>query len=41
MTSTGFNVLYESAAGYALFSVLEGEEIGSLVTEVFNYTLIF
>lgn len=29
-----FFVLFESAAGYALFSVLESEEIGSLADEV-------
>ena len=34
MTSTSFYTLYESASGYALFSVLENEEIGSLLDEV-------
>mmetsp|Transcript_3153 Transcript_3153/g.4885 ORF Transcript_3153/g.4885 Transcript_3153/m.4885 type:complete len:523 (+) Transcript_3153:51-1619(+) len=34
MSSTSFNVLFESSAGYALFSILESEEIGSLVNEV-------
>ena len=34
MTSTSFHVLFESASGYALFSVLEGEEIGALLNEV-------
>jgi len=34
MSSTAFHVLFESASGYALFSVLESEEIGSLLTEV-------
>jgi nucleolar protein 56 len=29
-----FNVLFESSSGYALFSVLESEEIGSLTDEV-------
>lgn len=29
-----FNVLFESAAGYALFSVLESEEVASLIDEV-------
>jgi len=34
MSTTSFNVLFESASGYALFSVLEGEEIGALLNEV-------
>jgi len=34
MTSTSFYTLFESASGYALFSVLENEEIGSLLQEV-------
>ena len=34
MTTTSFNMLFESASGYALFSVLEGEEIGALLNEV-------
>lgn len=34
MSTTSFNVLYESASGYALFSVLEGEDIAGLVAEV-------
>ena len=34
MASTSFHVLFESASGYALFSVLEGEEIGALLNEV-------
>jgi hypothetical protein len=34
MTTTSFHVLFESASGYGLFSVLESEEIGSLLTEV-------
>ena len=34
MSNTSFYVLFESAAGYALFSVLEYEEISSLLEEV-------
>jgi len=34
MASTSFFVLFESASGYGLFSVLENEEIGSLLEEV-------
>ena len=34
MTSTSFYTLFESAAGYALFSILEGEEAGVLMDEV-------
>lgn len=34
MSSTSFFALYESASGYGLFSVLENEEIGSLMSEV-------
>ena len=34
MSTTAFNVLFESASGYALFSVLEGEDVGALVSEV-------
>lgn len=34
MTSTSFYTLFESSSGYALFSVLENEEIGSLLQEV-------
>jgi nucleolar protein 56 len=34
MTSTSFYTLFESASGYALFSVLENEEIGSLLEDV-------
>lgn len=34
MTSTSFFTLFESASGYGLFSVLESEEIGSLLEEV-------
>lgn len=34
MTTTSSYCLYESASGYALFSVLESEEIGSLLEEV-------
>jgi hypothetical protein len=34
MTTTSFYALFESASGYALFSVLENEDIGSLLAEV-------
>lgn len=34
MATTSFYVLFESASGYGLFSVLESEEIGSLLQEV-------
>ena len=39
MSTTSFNVLFESASGYAIFSVLEGEEIGALLAEVNKLTL--
>eukprot|EP01035_Chromulina_nebulosa_P031128 gene31128-41472_t len=34
MTTTSFYVLFESASGFGLFSVLESEEIGALIKEV-------
>jgi nucleolar protein 56 len=34
MSTTSFYVLFESAAGYALFSILESDEISNLVAEV-------
>jgi nucleolar protein 56 len=34
MSTTAFHVLFESASGYSLFSVLEGEEIAAFVSEV-------
>lgn len=34
MSTSAFNVLFESASGYGLFSVLEGEDIAALVGEV-------
>ena len=34
MTKTSFHVLFETAAGYALFSILETEEIGMLSASV-------
>jgi hypothetical protein len=34
MTTTSFHVLFESASGFALFNVLENEEIGNLLDEV-------
>lgn len=33
-SSTAFHALFESASGFALFSVLEAEEIGALLQEV-------
>mmetsp|Transcript_1089 Transcript_1089/g.1098 ORF Transcript_1089/g.1098 Transcript_1089/m.1098 type:complete len:504 (+) Transcript_1089:34-1545(+) len=36
MSTTSFYVLFESAAGYALFSILESEEITTLTQEVQN-----
>ena len=32
--TTSFYILFESAAGYGLFSILESEDIGNLVAEV-------
>ena len=34
MSSTAFNILFESSAGYGLFSILENEDIASLLAEV-------
>lgn len=34
MSSTSFYVLFESASGFGLFSVLENEEIGTFLNEV-------
>lgn len=34
MSSTSFYALFESSSGYALFSILESEEIGSMLDEV-------
>ena len=34
MATTSFFVLFESASGYGLFSVIENEDIGNLLTEV-------
>lgn len=36
MSTTSFYVLFESAAGYGLFSVLECDEITTLIEEVQN-----
>lgn len=36
MSTTSFYVLFESAAGYGLFSILECDEISTLVEEVQN-----
>lgn len=36
MSTTSFYVLYESAAGYGLFSILENDEISTLAEEVQN-----
>jgi hypothetical protein len=34
MSTTSFFVLFESASGWGLFSVLEAEEIGALIGDV-------
>jgi hypothetical protein len=34
MSTTSFYTLFESASGYALFSIIEAEEIASLLDEV-------
>ena len=34
MSTTSFYTLFESASGFALFSILESEEIGNLLEEV-------
>jgi hypothetical protein len=34
MSTTSFFTLFESASGWALFSILEAEEIGALVADV-------
>jgi nucleolar protein 56 len=34
MSTTSFYVLFESAAGYGLFSILESDEISTLADEV-------
>eukprot|EP01035_Chromulina_nebulosa_P020860 gene20860-27036_t len=34
MATTSFHVLFESASGFALFNVIESDEIGSLLNEV-------
>ena len=34
MATTSFHVLFESSSGFGLFSVLENEEVGSLLEEV-------
>jgi hypothetical protein len=34
MTTTSFYTLFESASGWALFEVLEAEEIGALLQDV-------
>ena len=34
MATTSFNVLFESSAGYGLFSVLENNEVAALLDEV-------
>ena len=33
MSTTAFNILFESASGYSIFSVLENEEIAGLLEE--------
>jgi len=40
MTTTSFYVLFESASGFGLFSVLESEEIGALLKEVYDQLLV-
>lgn len=37
MATTSFYILFESASGYGLFSVLEQEEIGALLKEVSEF----
>jgi hypothetical protein len=39
MSTTSFHVLFESASGYGLFSILESDEIGALLSEVINMFL--
>ena len=34
MSTTAYNILFESASGYGIFSVLENEEIAGLLEEV-------
>ena len=34
MTTTSFYILFESASGFGLFSVLESDEIGALLKDV-------
>ncbi len=34
MSTTGFNVLFESASGYGLFSVIENEDIATFLQQV-------
>lgn len=34
MSTTSYYVLFEAASGWSLFSVLEGEEIGTKLQEV-------
>lgn len=36
MSTTSFFTLFESASGWALFSILEAEEIGALLADVSN-----
>lgn len=41
MASTSFYTLFESSSGFALFNVLESEEIASMVADVQNGTTDF
>ncbi len=36
MSTTSFYTLFESSSGFALFNVLESEEIGSMISDVQN-----
>ena len=38
MATTSFYVLYESASGFGLFSVLENEDIGNVYLELILFT---
>ena len=36
MSTTSFYTLFESSSGFALFNVLESEEIGAMISDVQN-----
>ena len=40
MATTSFYVLFESASGFGLFSVLENEDIGNVYLEVILFYLL-